>query len=58
MCNICNGTHVAKSMNGFTIEFVPCPDCGPMDPKVKAEKNRLFEERLAAAEMKFEVKSA
>jgi uncharacterized protein (DUF2225 family) len=58
MCEICNGSHIMKKIDSFSVETLPCPVCGPMDPKVKAEKDRIFNERLAAAELKFEMKSA
>jgi translation initiation factor 2 beta subunit (eIF-2beta)/eIF-5 len=58
MCELCNGTHAYQRVNEYAVEFMPCPICGPMDPKVKAEKDRIFNERLAAAELKFEMKSA
>jgi hypothetical protein len=58
MCEICNGSHVMKKVGGFSVETLTCPICGPMDPEVIAERDRLFEERLAAAEMKFGTRSA
>jgi translation initiation factor 2 beta subunit (eIF-2beta)/eIF-5 len=58
MCELCNGTNTYHRVNEYAVEFMPCPICGPMDPKVKAEKDRIFNERLAAAELKFEMKSA
>jgi hypothetical protein len=58
MCEICNGSHVMKKVGSFSVETLPCPICGPIDPEVRAERDRLFEERLAAAEMKFKGMSA
>lgn len=49
MCEICNGTHVVRTMNNFSIEFQPCSICGPLPEEKLLEDLTRLREKIAVA---------
>jgi hypothetical protein len=49
MCELCNGNHVFRIMTSYSIEFHPCPKCGPLSEEKRLEDLTKFREKIAVA---------
>lgn len=49
MCELCNGKHVVRSITSFSIEFQPCPKCGPLPEEKWIEDLTRLREKIAVA---------
>lgn len=52
MCECCKGSHVVHSVNNYSLEFMPCPLCGPMPENERILGIISVKERIAIAKEK------
>ncbi len=58
MCNLCGGTHVVHTENGYAAGFHTCPNCGHMTAPEWQEYMNMVDQKILAAEIIFVGKGA
>jgi len=51
VCELCNGTHVVKTMNGAIFGFYTCPNCGPMSDEQFQQRRAEMRAKIEAAKL-------